>query len=115
MSQAQTGSARRRDAIALFSFVVELSIWQMNECHSLWEMWASKSDQPLVSDEADASRGKVFLRESCGGIMLIMKKPTIGLCALWFINLQHDNIDSSVGGFNWKKTREKFHQPFESK
>ena len=56
MSHTQTGSARR-DAISLFSFVVELSISQMNDCYSLWEMWASKSDQSLVSDVAALENG----------------------------------------------------------
>jgi len=56
MSHTQTGSARR-DAISLFSFVVELSISQMNDCYSLWEMWASKIDQSLVSDVAVLENG----------------------------------------------------------
>ena len=58
MSHTQTGSARR-DAISLFSFVVELSISQMNDCYSLWEMWASKSDQSLVSDVAVLGKGEI--------------------------------------------------------
>ena len=58
MSHTQTGSARR-DAISLFSFVVELSISQMNDCYSLWEMWASKSDQSLVADVAALEKGQI--------------------------------------------------------